>query len=189
MRRTPEPRPFWLSHLRRAGRFLTGIPRPLAWALVFGWMGGVWWLSATTIDLPLPEDARWRPLFTNLGHAPLFGVLALLLAGALLGPSVSSDPASGPGALPVLSPTRALVIGLWAGTWGIVDEWHQSRVPGRDATVLDVATDLVGVLCTLWVVTYVLRADALELGTRRRLLVGVLLCLLAASVATFLPLS
>ncbi|MCU0242053.1 MAG: VanZ family protein, partial [Vicinamibacteria bacterium] len=33
--------------------------------------------------------------------------------------------------------------------YGVSDEWHQSFVPGRDATVGDVMKDALGSLCAL----------------------------------------
>ena len=191
MPRTPESRPLWLPLLRRAGRFLLRIPTPLAWLLVLTWMGLVWALSASTIDPPPLLDDFWWPLIVNLGHAPLFGILALLVAAALLGARVAGDRGAsraprGDADLPPLSPALALAAVLWAGIWGGIDEWHQSGVPGRYATSLDVATDVVGSLCVVWVVAYVLRAEAEEAGVRWRLLVGVGLCVSAASAVTFL---
>lgn len=37
----------------------------------------------------------------------------------------------------------ALIIGF---IFAITDEWHQSKVPGRDADVLDVVADLIGLI-------------------------------------------
>jgi len=63
-----------------------------------------------------------------LAHLGLFGLLFALLWRAL------------PGA-----PAAAAVVAV---LYGVSDELHQSTVPGRDATVFDVATDALGVALT-----------------------------------------
>ena len=60
-----------------------------------------------------------------LAHLGLFGVLFALLWRAL--------------------PRRPLAAALLAVLYGISDELHQSTVPGREATLFDVAIDAVGV--------------------------------------------
>lgn len=39
-----------------------------------------------------------------------------------------------------------------ASLFGVVDEWHQSFVPGRYASLTDVGFNLVGVALGLWLV-------------------------------------
>ena len=68
----------------------------------------------------------------NLAHAPTFGILAFLLLKAFSG-------------------TRQVSLGrcglalLGSGEYAAVDEWHQSFVPGRHASVGDFLMDLAGI--------------------------------------------
>ncbi len=40
--------------------------------------------------------------------------------------------------------TWAAVAIVLASAWGAVDEWHQSGVPGRTASIADLLADVVG---------------------------------------------
>jgi hypothetical protein len=160
--------------LRGLGRLLLGQPRALAWIPPAAWAGLIWWLSSRPAQLDEARGQGWALLW-NMAHAPAFGVLALLL-------------------LP-LAPRRGnwvrlgrLELGLIGGlalAYGLLDEWHQSRVPGRDASLLDVLTDAVGAACVLWVAGYLAREDAGEGGLAGRLVAGLGLCFAAAWLATF----
>jgi VanZ family protein len=95
--------------------------RPLAYAAVIYGL-------ASRSSFPISLDA---PGLDKVLHAGEYAGLALLLALALL--------QSG------LSPLRAAAIAaLGATTFGATDEWHQSFVPGRDASLLDLVADAVG---------------------------------------------
>ena len=41
---------------------------------------------------------------------------------------------------------RLALVFSWCVIYALGDEWHQSFVPGRDASVFDLAVDVVGVL-------------------------------------------
>ena len=73
------------------------------------------------------------------------------------------------------------MLSLVAG-YGALDEWHQSLTPGRHPSVLDLLTDLVGGACCLWIAAYIGRASATEGGLRKRLALGVALCVASATV-------
>jgi VanZ family protein len=83
-------------------------------------------------SLPRVPGARyfWDKILHVTGYAGL-GVLALR---AFHG-----------GAVP-LRPRATALAGCAVILWGVSDEYHQSFVPGRDASVLDVAADAVGFL-------------------------------------------
>lgn len=86
--------------------------------LALGEMGLVWWLSdqpATGMGLPHPWDKG--------AH-----LLAYSLLGFLLGVAFGED-----------RPAFFL-----AALYGLVDEWHQSHVPGREAFGLDLVADFLG---------------------------------------------
>ena len=67
-----------LSFLRSTGDGLARVSRLPAACLALAWMGLLWHLSSGEAP-ELPIGLPWSFLF-NLGHAPLFGVLGLLVA-------------------------------------------------------------------------------------------------------------
>lgn len=79
----------------------------------------------------MPDGQIWR--LDKLIHAVVYAGLGLLLWRALcLGP-------------PRLGRRGAAVVAiLGAALFGISDEWHQSFVPGRQASALDALADLIG---------------------------------------------
>jgi len=163
----------WTEALRGAGRALLRQPRALAWVAPLAWAGLLWWLSShrSLIDT---ERAQALVYWGNLAHAPAFGILALLLLP--LAPRAAGWVRLGAREL-------ATVFSL-ATLYAAVDELHQSRVPGRDASLFDVVTDTVGVACVLWIAVYLSRRDGSEGGLRRRLLAGLALCAGAAVLST-----
>ena len=70
---------------------------------------------------------------------------------------------------------------------GLADELHQSTVRGRDLSVCDLATDLVGASAVLWIVGYLDDPGATETGLWLRWVAGLVACVAAAAVATWLP--
>ena len=70
----------------------------------------------------------------------------------------------------------------------IADESQQMLFAARDASLLDVLTDLTGAGCTLWIVAYLAWPTARERGLWRRLGSGAGLCALAGATATLVPL-
>ncbi len=98
------------------------------WVVLFaGWAAAVWWLSSQTdpgdslgLRLRIPD---------KLAHGIEFAVGGFLARGALRPPGVRW-----PFALAVVA----------CGVWGVVDEWHQGFVPGRDSNGMDVVADVVG---------------------------------------------
>lgn len=70
------------------------------------------------------------------GHMLAYGLLALALSYALGDQEIN----------------KFWVAGIVAFLYGISDEIHQSFVPGRDASFLDLGVDLLGIflgLCTM----------------------------------------
>jgi hypothetical protein len=130
------------------------------------WMALVFVLSNGRRDLLPP--GWFSSLVSNAGHAAIFGVLALLAARA-----------AGSG-------MRAQWVGFAiAVLYGATDEWHQSYVPGRTASLADWATDAIGAAGVLWIVA----AVPIEAKVRRRLLVTGAAVLVTASLATVLDAS
>ncbi len=77
------------------------------------------------IDLPGQSD--------KLLHAIAFGALAASLAWALA-----------PGVMALGRWRLAALAFALSAVWGVLDEIHQSFVPGRDADVLDAVADATG---------------------------------------------
>lgn len=100
------------------------------WAPPLVWAGAIFVASHLPLEVP-PEVGR----FDWAVHFLIFGVLAAALVWTL------SD--HGRRRL-----SAAAVAGVWAGCviYGISDEWHQSFVPNRVPSALDVAADAAGAL-------------------------------------------
>jgi len=181
--KTPEAGrpPALVAGLRAAGGALQRIPRRGAWVPVVGWMGLITALSSIP-GRPGGTSATWAYL-SNLGHAPLFGLLALW--AALLLPREPLP--SRPGRWPRLDVRGVATILAGVLAFGVVDELHQLSTGTRDFSVLDLVTDLTGAACVLWVAADVGRARSSGAGAAGRLMVSAGLCLAAAGVATWLP--
>lgn len=171
----PEPRGLWLAVVRGVGYVLGLLPRRVAAGAALGWMLLIWWLSSGPIDARLPLPAA--DFFWNLAHAPVFGLLAALVATAAAPRPLPRDWPH-PGRLAWL--VALLVVAAWAAS----DEFHQARVGGRHGSPFDFATDLSGAAGVLWLATYAGRRGAHERGMRRRLLVAAGLCAAVAAVTT-----
>jgi VanZ family protein len=160
--------------LRAIGRFFLWIPAPFALLLTVAWGLLIFDLSAHPVPIRVHPNLYWEFL-SNLAHAPLFGVLTLLLSASVL-----REP---DGAWPRPRRARsALVLGSVLA-YGILDELHQSRTPGRDASFLDVLTDGVSSAVVLWIVFTLGRAELEERMLLRRLGVGAGLCFASAGLA------
>jgi hypothetical protein len=68
--------------------------------------------------------------------------------------------------------------------WGAIDEWHQASTRGRDSSLLDLVTDVVGAACVLWIIRYVGSARAKEHGLIARLALCAAACIAAALLAS-----
>lgn len=161
-----------LVGLRRLGELLQRLPRALGLLAALVWALVIWKLSDQPSDDSPP--VFWKSWLWNCGHAPLFGFLAFWGVAAL--PRERGWPRiSIPAGLTIL----ALVLG-----YGIVDEVHQASSPGRAASAFDVATDLVGAACTIWIAAYLGRDGANARGLHLRLAGGLGLCALFGLVST-----
>lgn len=144
------------------------LPFVVRWAGVFAVMAFLWWSSART-PVPKPYD----PVQALLGNAAHFvAYFGLGLAVWLAAPSAVA---------PRRLDAAAFAVAL---AYGVVDEWHQSWVPGRTASAVDLATDGFGAAFAVWFVRH--RLGGVPLAWRR----GVALVLAGASsaaLATFGP--
>ncbi|NOY61938.1 MAG: VanZ family protein [Gammaproteobacteria bacterium] len=96
-------------------------------AAALAWMALIFFLSSQA-TLPLPPAI---PGFDKIAHFGAYGVLGALLM-------FSMQPKQ-------LSPwQRVALVTLLVCTYGASDEFHQSFVPGRDASILDWVADGFG---------------------------------------------
>lgn len=98
--------------------------------------GLIYYVSSRTVDLPLPLAGRHAD---KALHILEFAVLGWLLA-------------FGFSRIQSLSPRGLAAAAFLTGAvLAILDEVHQSFVPGRHADVWDVAADIVGIALGLWI--------------------------------------
>lgn len=123
----------------------------VAWPLLI--MAVIYWLSSLP-GLPLPDDPELYALFywispslQNALHVPAYAVLA----GAwrwVLGAWLRSSSAQTIGACAI------------AVAYGVFDEWHQSFVPGRYASLTDVVLNIAGAVLGIWLAAWASRYAA-----------------------------
>jgi VanZ family protein len=119
-------------------------PRRLHIAMPVLIMGILYWLSSIT-GTPLPDDPahyalfRWiSPSVQNILHVPAFAALSCAWCWALRAWQ----------RVQVVRLTAAFAI---TAAYGVSDEWHQSFVPGRYASLTDVVLDVGGGVLGIWV--------------------------------------
>ena len=111
----------------------------LWWLAALLWAGLIFWLSSS----PDAQGGGWLlslvPYGDKLAHAAAFGLLSVFVYLA--------------------SGNFFLALAL-ASLYGVADEWHQSRVPGRSRDGLDWLADTLGALFMLLAVRYLKRRRA-----------------------------
>jgi VanZ family protein len=118
-------------------------PRKAHIALPLLIMAALYWLSSVP-GTPLPAEQevyalfQWvPPALQNALHVPVYATLAFTLRWAL-------------GAWPRVSSMAGLFACAIASVYGVFDEWHQSFVPGRYASLTDVAFNMAGAVVGIW---------------------------------------
>jgi VanZ family protein len=112
------------------------VPRVLRWLPVAAVVGALWWSSSRTPVATEPSVVA--ALLHNAMHVVAFAILGATVWCA------AHTPGRGDGRLP----TAAAV--AFAIAYGIVDELHQSQVPGRVASAWDVLSDACGGVLAAW---------------------------------------
>ncbi len=117
-----------MPHLRQTKLLLNAFLPPFIWA-------GTIFMFSSFSQLPGPEQAYADFILKKIAHMLVYGVLyALVLRGTVLVTS-SKD-----------TEQRLVIPLLITMLYAISDEFHQSLVPGRSATLRDIGYDLVGML-------------------------------------------
>ncbi|WP_071393311.1 VanZ family protein [Bacillus tuaregi] len=105
----------------------------------FIYIVAVWVMSSmpdnAVVELP---DSSWDAGIKESLHLIEFGILYVLLVLALL-------------TFRGLSAKWNIILIIIASLYGIIDEIHQSFVPYRSATMIDVVKDITGVLVASWI--------------------------------------
>jgi VanZ family protein len=112
----------------------------LAWAPAFAWAALIFLASAQP-DLVFVQDVTLDLVVRKLGHAAVFGILALLLWRAIATTTHARRPWAWALALAIL--------------YAISDEVHQGGVSGRHPSPVDVAIDAAGALIAVAIVVSV----------------------------------
>lgn len=100
------------------------------WAPIAMWMALIFFLSSQS-TLPLPGVDWLDELIRIVGHFTEYAVLGFLVSRA-----VATDAA--------WSIRRMGSVLIVCGFYALSDEWHQSSVPGRDASLFDFVVDSLG---------------------------------------------
>jgi VanZ family protein len=95
-------------------------------------------------DSPVVSDvAAFNPY--SLLHIPLYGILTILLVL-----SFRRKPSNPINPMNSTNSRNPLIAGLIALVVAVADEIHQAYIPSRDASIIDVFLDIVGIsLCLL----------------------------------------
>jgi hypothetical protein len=116
-------------------------------------MAALYWLSSIP-GTPTADDPAiyglfyWvSPTLQNTLHVPAYAVLAAAWRWALRAWMRASN-------------ARALVACAFASVYGVLDEWHQSFVPGRYASLTDVMLDRAGAVLGVWLIAWASRYAA-----------------------------
>ncbi|MFO0583586.1 MAG: VanZ family protein [Anaeromyxobacter sp.] len=124
----------------------------LAAAAALAWAATIAWASHRAN--PVPSLPAWLLEHDKVIHAGLFGLLAFLLRLALAARAGTA---------------RRAWLAAWglAVAWGVLDELHQSFIPGRDADVKDALADAAGAALGAWLAGAGLRRVKSEASIRR----------------------
>ncbi len=129
---------------------------------------GVWWIAlGVYLALILYMSTRPHlkppvtfPMWDKLAHGCEYAVAGFLIHGALR--------RAGRTSARKLGWRRVLVFAVAGVTFALTDEWVQSHVPGRDASLADAAADGVGLLIGQGVERWWQRHGGRIRGGRRR---------------------
>jgi VanZ family protein len=106
----------------------------------FIYMAAIWVMSSmpdnAVVELP---NSKWDGIIKDSLHLIEFAILYVLLVFALL-------------TIRGLTTRMNIILMIMASCYGLLDEIHQSFVPARSATVIDLVKDVIGVLVASWII-------------------------------------
>ena len=109
--------------------------------LAVSWAGVLYYLSA--------QPGIGKPLLfiheDKILHFIAFGLLGFLAMGAIRAKGDTHHN------------WQVWLIVLLVGLYGVVDEFHQRFVPGRDASIYDIAADMAGGVMGAWVMYFLVK--------------------------------
>ena len=108
---------------------------PFYGVLTLVYLACIFWLSSQS-DIAILENGPIGDTAANLAHIPLYAGLAWCWRRAL---SPADSRSWWPAAFTLLG----------CGVYAVLDEFHQSFVPGRDASIGDVGRDVIGIAAML----------------------------------------
>jgi VanZ family protein len=103
------------------------------WSPVAAWMAVIFAVSSIRLPAIVAAVPDWST------HGSAYAVLSLLCCRALAG-----------GLGLALRGRDAVLAVVLCAAYGVTDEFHQLYVPGRQATVADLAKDVVGAVAGAW---------------------------------------
>lgn len=125
----------------------------------FCYMLFIWYLSSQPAD-QVVEFKVYDSFIKESLHLVEFGILYFLFVFSFL---IDGK----------LTKKTSIFVAIVSCLWGVIDEIHQSFVPYRSATFIDVVKDVIGVLVGYWIVhrSYILKKNKLgKLMERVRLM-------------------
>ncbi|MFA5858132.1 MAG: VanZ family protein [Elusimicrobiota bacterium] len=105
------------------------------WLIVTAWCGVIFYLSSRSSIVP--QWHFWDQVLSIIGHFGEYSILAFLFYRAV---NLSLP------ALKNVWPYFVYTL-IFCAIYAATDEWHQSFVPTRIASVFDWMTDIVGTVC------------------------------------------
>ncbi|MFB3887781.1 MAG: VanZ family protein [Thermodesulfobacteriota bacterium] len=98
----------------------------------------------------------------SLLHIPLYGILAILLSFSFFPIKLNQiNQINETDEKDQKNQINFFIVGIIALIVGIADEIHQSYIPTRDASVLDVLLDFTGIALTLFLFSILLKKRAI----------------------------
>ncbi len=110
--------------------------RVRTWGPLILWMGLIFYLSSQS-SFPIRPTGIWDMIDDYVAHVALYAVLGGLAFRAFHAEGISPKQAA----------WMALVFCV---AYGVSDEWHQSFVPNRTPSVLDLVADTLGAGLAVW---------------------------------------
>jgi VanZ family protein len=107
-----------------------------SWLLVLFWAGFIFFISHQS-DLGLGLSENWSFLFSYLAHFLEYTILTFLLIAALQEHRLARK-------------TVLILAVIFALAYAFSDEYHQSFIPGRQASGQDILIDGLAVFLVAW---------------------------------------